>query len=240
MMKDKTSMNTKLNIGDKVKTKPANENMKPFTSRIKFIMPNGEYELINSYGTWSRASLEKLADAPVTIEEKLKDILEENYAQEANAIRVHDAIAEVIKTRWQGKKLNKRIADQVKEKLGDDMMVSFYRDTSSRWNQVKISVWGSMDFYSYEKRLEVYLGNVEDTEAYTVEKFENHDGRYGHAAKERNRKRSEILNNPTRLAEIVKAIEEYNRIAKELKAQRNKLADFQDSSQISKAILEEI
>jgi hypothetical protein len=142
----------------------------------------------------------------------IRDIVQARHDSELAHIAVHDCLAQLIREKWEGKKLNKRLATQLKEKLypGDDTPVVYY---SAEYGMHQIYIWGkSTPWPTHSDRLVIYLAhdsipsepkyNGSWSGAINAAGFEHGDCCHGSAAKERNVRRQNLLKDSKTLAAI--------------------------------------
>src|SRR6187549_3723369 len=104
----------------------------------------------------------------------LKKIIQSHIDRELPAIEVHDIIAGIIKEKWEGKPINKRLANQLKEKLtalyGKEPVV-FYEPGYLYY----VKVWGTPAWPTYNEQHQFFLGhaNSQNTAALSSEEFHN-------------------------------------------------------------------
>lgn len=148
----------------------------------------------------------------MTTFEALKERVTMDLNREAVLIAIHDVIAEVIKEKWVGKKVNKRLETQVKERLetlyGDTVVVYYTGRALKIWGIPGLDVKGGYP--------EFYLGNLD---ALDLEKFEKDaDGCHGYWARERNKNRTFLLEEGTTLKILADKIDAKKRLEEEIEA----------------------
>lgn len=153
------------------------------------------------------------------IMQTLIESIESDIERESQWIVVHDIIASLLKEKWEGKRLNRRIADQVKEKLtalyGKEPIVSYEVDGTSGFGSARLNIWNT-PHWEYGSRNSFYLAhNSRPSEPkykghwfgeVHAEGFEYMDICHGSAAKERNVERAKLLKNTKTLDELSIAI----------------------------------
>ena len=168
--------------------------------------------------------------------EDIKTIVRANYNREATYITVHDLIARILREKYQGKKLTKRIEDQVKgalEKAKFDgelragaPVVSFTKDGTLS----HLSIWGIRHAEDFSKRMYIFLGYNGEIDNYDAATFEEHDARNGRAAKERNAERSKLLSSEAELAFLAELVNKIRHAKTELKVLTAALANIKTSA----------
>lgn len=141
--------------------------------------------------------------------ELLREKVKRDMEADAQRLAVHDLVLEILKDKWKGKQLNKRIATQVEEKLKEvfpnDSPVVYYNKEGYR--RIGIKVWGVMG-YDYGKRIEMDITHEQTGYLVDPEQFDqNLDARHGSAARERVKEYEELLNNDENFAKIAKAVD---------------------------------
>jgi len=147
----------------------------------------------------------------------------EAYDREQAAIYLFDTIYAILKEKWEGKALNKRIVKQIQEKIGEEAAVYYEKSY--------IKIWGGK-FGNYDKHISFYIPSTPPIEP----KYRgcwsgciNADGWayanmcHGEAAKERQQKREKILQNPAPLDRIIELKVEEEKIKAEIEEEIDKL-----------------
>lgn len=118
--------------------------------------------------------------------------------RENNGILIHETIASILKAKWNGKRINRRIVEQVKtalaSKFGKEPVV-YYDELAGMTN---LRIWSYPGHETSDKSDSFFLGysgrlGTNDLAAYPSEVFEERDACHGNAAKERNAKREKAL-----------------------------------------------
>ena len=117
------------------------------------------------------------------------DIYAENYG-----IAAHKALADVLRDRFNGKKLTKRVEGYFLDKffvnapeLKEKAVVRYSED----FGQCKLQLWGVCCWKSYDKRLEMFICNKgEASNAFNHDSFERADSCHASPAEERNKARA--------------------------------------------------
>lgn len=147
----------------------------------------------------------------MTTFEALKERVMMDRDREAVLIAIHDVIAEVITDKWVGKKVNKRLETQVKERLetlyGDTVVVYYTGRALKIWGIPGLDVTGGYPTF--------YLGKLD---ALDLEHFEKDDGCHGHWARERNKNRTFLLEEGTTLKIVADKIDAKKRLEEEIEA----------------------
>ncbi len=124
----------------------------------------------------------------VEIKEKILCEIQERIISEERYINYHNAIAKVLREKYDGKQLTKRIEGQVRAELGltedDPTRIIFVNDYL-----LKLEVWTR----NYNDRLSFHLGHQQDRLCYNPARFEDIDGHHGEHARKRNEFREGIL-----------------------------------------------
>lgn len=115
--------------------------------------------------------------------------------EEAKNHNLFVLVREVLAAKWEGKKLNKRVRDQVAAKLPATAVV--YYDGNS------IGIWGDDIGIRFENRFTVYLREV----IFTLKDFDHANQCVGSAAKERNNVRTVDLTAIGKLQRFAAAID---------------------------------
>lgn len=140
------------------------------------------------------------------IEKALRDKLGRDMEREKWDVAAHECLAAILTEKWQGKKLNARIAEQFKERFipaeGRDKAVVYY---SREHGQTHLLLWGIGPYPDHSRKLWMFLAHdTEPTEPkyqghymgrVNVAGFEYGDCCHGSAAKERNKARFELCQN---------------------------------------------
>jgi hypothetical protein len=134
-------------------------------------------------------------------EKRIQEIIVASIDREQNYIDAHKCLHGILLAKWQGKKLNKRLADQFRtEFFGGDTApgVAFGR----RYGMAYLDVWACPQWPDYSKRLSLFLGydhepgnpdlKGADISNYDASYFGRVDCSHGPAAEERNNKRRKI------------------------------------------------
>lgn len=166
----------------------------------------------------------------VEIKEKILCKIQERLLQEEKLIKYHDAIAKVLREKYDGKQLTKRIEGQVRAELGmsddDPTRIIFSNDYL-----LKLEVWTR----NYNDRLTFYLGYRQDRLCYDPKRFEDVDVQHGQHARKRNEFREGILADG--IDEVIDAVLKKNAAKKALEnaeAELNSLIkEFPESSFIA-------
>lgn len=155
-----------------------------------------------------------------TIEQALVEKIESDMKRESENIEVHDIIANILKTKWEGKRLNARIATQVKETLsalyGKEPIVSYDVSGQGGFGQATLSIWSTPHWPDCNQRTVVYLAHNSPPSApeykghwygeVHAEGFEHMDICHGSAAKERNANRVKLLKDKESIHVLAEAI----------------------------------
>lgn len=160
-----------------------------------------------------------------TTEKTLREAIASDFDREQWSIAAHDALARVIKNKWVGKKVNKRIEQQFKEEFAPDpamqaKLVTYLEYIASMCN---LKVWGFGPYKRSDECLTMFLGyadlefrgdgNPRQTRSFnslTVEGFEENDGCHGKHAKDRQEKRKHLLNGSGIIAQMAALIDTIN------------------------------
>lgn len=124
----------------------------------------------------------------------IKNIIKTNWIKEQDRLEILQKIDNLLKSKWDGKKLNKRLETQLKEILGDKVMVSFNQE----YGTYTLSIWNIKSAETFDKRLSLYFGgNVDNYDASTFAKEH-----YLDAMRARQNARTTLLADETALQEI--------------------------------------
>jgi hypothetical protein len=144
----------------------------------------------------------------VTVDD-LKKLIQGHIDQETQRIEVHDLIRATIKEKWEGKSINKRLANQVKDKLtelyGKEPVVYYGTD----YGLYYITVWGTKHWPNYDNRVQFFMGHANATNSTSLSSEVFHsetDGCHGDAATKRNERKQALLNDNPTLHRIARAI----------------------------------
>lgn len=137
-----------------------------------------------------------------------QDVVRENFEAERLAIETHNAIARVLKTRFNGKRVNRRIVkileNEFREMYGGNPVV-YFEEVAGLNNILLWSIPGAKD---HSVRRSHFIGHDEDLLNYNPEIFEDRDMCNGSAAIERNKRREAITEeNYRELSEAVSALQ---------------------------------
>ena len=146
--------------------------------------------------------------------------ISEDMDRESHSIRAHDALAKVLREKWAGKKLTKRIAEHFRAEMG--LTESAAVHVGNEYGMMQLSVWGAeTPWPHYDKRLMMLIAyDTQPTEprlsgafigCYDPASFEYAELCHGTAAKERNKKRNELINNWESIEKIATVIHSINR-----------------------------
>lgn len=146
----------------------------------------------------------------MTTLETLRDRVQRDFTREQLLIDIHDVILGVLKEKWVGKKINKRLETQVKDRLvaqyGDGVIV-YYTGRS-------LKVWGIPNLDVKHGYPEFYFGHKETIDP---EYFENDaDGCHGVHARKRNVNRKWLLDNTLTLWTLANKIDARTRLEEEI------------------------
>jgi hypothetical protein len=129
-------------------------------------------------------------------EKALKDILRQEYEREDESIAIHDCIGEILRKKWNSKKINARLAEQVKKALsemfGKEPVV--YYDNNPAIGQLYLKIWNTPHYPTFDHATRHFVGyHSSDLSAYDPNVFEDRDCANGNPAKERNEKRAAMM-----------------------------------------------
>lgn len=133
----------------------------------------------------------------VEIKEKILCEIQERIISEERYINYHNAIAKVLREKYDGKQLTKRIEGQVRAEL------SLPETTIVRFNHdylLKLEIWTN----NYNERMTFYMGYERDRLAYHPAIFEEVDAAHGPAAQQRNETREGLL--ASGIDEVIEAV----------------------------------
>lgn len=151
----------------------------------------------------------------IEIEKLLRDTVLNEMTEEARHLMAHNILAAILKTKWDGKKINARIVEQFKESFKRTNDVEVYARLDRHCGMTNLEVWGFGQHTTSSNRLILFIGyDSEPTEprlagacvnAYRAEAFEETDLCHGRAAHERNEKRSKLLSNGCEIIPLIAA-----------------------------------
>lgn len=142
--------------------------------------------------------------------EQIRKAVQAGMETESHSVKVHDTIAEMLRTKYAGKKITKRFADELRARMGwPETAICHYK---TDYGLHQIEVWRVAPWYEFNDRTGFYLRS----EIGNVEEFERADTAHGSGAKERQAKRAALLANPKAIAALAKAIAAYQRALKEI------------------------
>ena len=150
-----------------------------------------------------------LSSEQVEIQAALLNHLRDDSAVENFNNFCHRLLAEIL-AEWEGKKLNKRIAEQFRLKLlacasavkPADLRVVYL----SEFGLIQLGVWGTPHHEHVSKRLVMFIAHTDTAQCFTIATFEHNDCCHGSAALERNAEREKAISAPE-LAEAVQLID---------------------------------
>ena len=134
--------------------------------------------------------------------------------REAVAIRIHNAISAVLRNRFQGKKVNKRVEGYVVDEL---MARGVTVETEYIAGMTYLRVWGIGPFTGYSDCSRHFLGYAQDIACYDSARFAELDACNGEAAIRRNADRNSLLESGTVIS-LAKMIDKHNECYKAIKS----------------------
>jgi hypothetical protein len=170
-------------------------------------------------------------------QEKIREIFLADIEEENRGIRVHEAIAQIIREAKQPLIPSKRIVTKL-EKLFPASTFCWESNKCGSWYE--IVCWdGTLSGNTItESHMLCYHSDLKDIDSgLTVELFEDRDGCYGYYAKERNRKRQLILDTDGGW-NIAEAINEINKLHEQIEEvlRLNNLSNNEDNPSYYKII----
>jgi CII-binding regulator of phage lambda lysogenization HflD len=144
----------------------------------------------------------------------IKEIIEAELAKEESVNSAHRIIVGVL-AKWEGKKINKRIREQVQYALRESLSHTaevFYEAPSTFAG--RIIVTGILGHETYDKRISFYLTATHDAAA-----FEHSNASSGRAASERIQRRREMLKNTYAMSMLADSINKLNAARAEVDSQ---------------------
>jgi hypothetical protein len=141
--------------------------------------------------------------------DQVKALIQAQIDRENQSIYLHNEIVKVLKN-FEGKAISKRIATAL-QKIHPDWTV-FY-DTN--YGMFHLSIWGGDTGLKYDSRYSALIGYESEPEVSIGESkysrgFEYFDCCNGSAAIERNIARQATIDNPVRIEDMVKALNDYS------------------------------
>ncbi len=115
--------------------------------------------------------------------EVLKDLNRERVA-----LHVHETIANILKEKWAGKKITKRLEAHVKAAFPNATV-----HYGLEYGQLNVSVWGLGTAEKYDERIRCFIGYDSDLGEYKPEVFEDRDACHGSAAAKRIAEREALI-----------------------------------------------
>ena len=165
--------------------------------------------------------------------QKIEVAIRDEYNSEAKRIAIHDAIASLIKERWEGKKITKLFATALSARLGHQAYLT------STVGMAQIEVWGAgSPFPLFGDRVSFYLGSDRHGGMANLETFEQTDKCHGKAAKDRQNRRLEILRNPLMIEELALAGAQYQAASSRIKSLLEFGGDFEPDRYTLEKIVE--
>ena len=127
------------------------------------------------------------------IESSLREQIGRDIEVESYGIAAHKALAEVLREKFNGKKLTKRIEGYFLDKffinapeLKEKAIVRY----SDEHEQCKLQVWNVCCWKSFDQRLSMFICHKDKAGAFSPEDFESEDRCHASPAEERNKARA--------------------------------------------------
>lgn len=167
-----------------------------------------------------------------TVKTELAKAINADHQREADGIRYHNALREIIADKWTGKKVNKRICDQFRAKIGAPESAVIHLNYVGSMCYLEFWGKGISNAETFDKRIGLFLGyadtefhgNGEDYKfknsrsfnALTVEGFDENDACRAEPAQLRQRDRVKLLSNGN-LDDIAEAVAQIKAATAKLK-----------------------
>lgn len=172
-----------------------------------------------------------MASMMASMVERIRAAVQESIEQEAKAIVIHDAIASLIREKYEGKKLTQRFANDLRTRLGysENPIVRY----AIEYGMPRVQIWGrETPWESFNDSPTFYMRNP----IATLADFEASDTCHGSAARERQAQRIALLNDPKSIASLCVAGEAYQRSLKTI----NEALEFEGAFTADRYTIEKI